>query len=134
MFSSGCSLADFIEKDKGYIKGIVATINNKSDLGNLKPGDLLSLNTKIAGIFGHAAIYVGVESGKHKYINASGSKNVAGSVKYDYLEDKLNKGTLKYPFQYQRITSVNTSNIDCSKNYISVSKDFGGCCKYTNYC
>lgn len=134
MFSSGCAFADYLENNKGHIKGIVGNIKNKSDLDNLKPGDFLSLNTKSAGIFGHAAIYVGVESGKHKYIHASGSKKIAGSVKYDYLEDKLSKGTLKYPFQYQRITGFNSSNIDCSKNYISVSKDFSGCCKYTTYC
>lgn len=134
MFSSGCAFADYLENNKGHIKGIVGNIKNKSDLDNLKPGDFLSLNTKSAGIFGHAAIYVGVESGKHKYIHASGSKKIAGSVKYDYLEDKLSKGTLKYPFQYQRITGVDINNIDCSKNYISVSKDFSGCCKYTKYC
>lgn len=134
LFSGGCAFADYLENNKGHINGIVGNINNKSDLDLLKPGDLLALNTSSVGIFGHGAIYVGIESGKHKYINASGGKNIAGSVKYDYLEDKLNKGTLKYPFQYQRIINVNTSNIDCSKNYISVSKEFGGCCKYTTYC
>lgn len=133
MFSNACAFADYLEKEKGHLKGIVGHIKEKSDLDKLQPGDLLSLNTK-DGCFGHAGIYISIENGKHKYIHASGSRNIKGSVKYDYLEDKLAKGTLKYPFYYQRITGISSNNIDCSNNYITISGNYGGCRIYTSYC
>lgn len=135
MFSNACAFADYLDNKNGHLDGFVDYIKNESDLGKLRPGDLLSLNTKVGGVFGHAGIYVGIDSGKHKYIHASGSKNVSGKVKYDYLEDKLKSGAIKYPFHYQRVTGVNSNKINCSKNYISLyGYDKADCCKYTNLC
>jgi len=134
MFSDGCAFADFVENNKGHITGTVGVIKNKSELDLLKPGDLLSLNTKSAGLFGHAGVYISTENGIHKYIHASGTKSNPDKVKYDTFEDKLKSGALKFPFHYVRISNVNKNNIDCSKNYVTVTNWKGRCCPQTKYC
>jgi hypothetical protein len=134
MFSDGCAVADLIENNKGHITGTVEIIKNKSELDLLKPGDLLFLNTKSGGLFGHAGIYISTENGIHKYIDAAGSKSNPDKVRYDNFEEKLKSGALKFPFYYARILEVNKSNINCSRNYVTTTSWKGSCCAQTAYC
>jgi len=133
MFENGCAVVDFIEKNKGHITGTIGILDNQDDLDLLRPGDLLFFNTK-HGVFGHAAIYYATEPGCHKYIHAP---QPGSNVRYECIESGINNnntGNRRFPFQYARITSVNTSEIDCSGNYITASNRELKCCDATRFC
>lgn len=133
MFESGCAVLDFVENNKGHITGISGIINNRTDLDQLQPGDILFFNTS-HGVFGHVGIYSKTESGCHKYIHAP---RPGTRVKYDCIETGIkinNRGTRRFPFQYVRITNVDTSEINCNGNYITASNRRQNCCQTTNYC